>query len=433
MVKYMKKRLFFAGIICSLMLPVTVFAGTITELSQNLSDGTVSVAGTYSTDCFRPMFVLKMFNDEEIVAFVQNSDDDNSKTFEFTIPLSDEAKSGVYTVHINSNAFDEPIETELNYANPKEISEKIKEIKNMSSSEIMELIDEYNEFFGLDISVYETLNNKKRAVTYLESKSYEDVFDFQKDLLMASVIEKTNEDSKELYNLLKKYPDVIEKTNIETYELYTDLNDAKLKTFTEKMSGNIVFLDKKDFFEKFDIALILSSIKEAKVYGEVSDIMKKYENIIKTSEMSKYYTLKSTAEIDIELCGENFKTIDDLRSKTSELLKEEKPSKGNSSSGGSGGSGGYSGGISLNVPTNNDGNNTSNSQNGDVPVFSDLENVQWAKESITELAGKGVINGKGNGLFVPNDFVKREEFVKLLVSVFEIELAEYEGGFSDVD
>ncbi len=64
-------------------------------------------------------------------------------------------------------------------------------------------------------------------------------------------------------------------------------------------------------------------------------------------------------------------------------------------------------------------------------MFSDVSS-HWAKDTIEELAGKGIINGKGNGIFDPSGTVKRGEFIKLLVSVFGTADAEDTGELKDM-
>jgi len=64
--------------------------------------------------------------------------------------------------------------------------------------------------------------------------------------------------------------------------------------------------------------------------------------------------------------------------------------------------------------------------------FNDLGGVEWALTAINYLADKGIINGKGNGMFVPNDHVKRAEFVKMIVEALNLPLSEQNTDFSDV-
>jgi hypothetical protein len=50
----------------------------------------------------------------------------------------------------------------------------------------------------------------------------------------------------------------------------------------------------------------------------------------------------------------------------------------------------------------------------EASLFTDIASVEWATESINELARLGVVNGKAEGIFAPDDTVTREEFVIIL-------------------
>lgn len=84
--------------------------------------------------------------------------------------------------------------------------------------------------------------------------------------------------------------------------------------------------------------------------------------------------------------------------------------------GGSTGSGG-AGGIYVGIQT---------------PIFSDISNYSWAQEAITSLYSKGVISGYGNGSFAPQNNIKREEFVTIVVSAFYKDGEAGTYSFSDV-
>lgn len=53
-------------------------------------------------------------------------------------------------------------------------------------------------------------------------------------------------------------------------------------------------------------------------------------------------------------------------------------------------------------------------------AFTDLGSVAWAKNAINILSDKGVISGRGEGEFAPNDLILREEMLKLLIEGFNI-------------
>lgn len=64
-------------------------------------------------------------------------------------------------------------------------------------------------------------------------------------------------------------------------------------------------------------------------------------------------------------------------------------------------------------------------------MFSDI-NGHWAQATIEELASKGIINGKGAGLYDPEGKVTRAEFAKLLVCTVEDSFSSEYGSLLDV-
>ena len=90
--------------------------------------------------------------------------------------------------------------------------------------------------------------------------------------------------------------------------------------------------------------------------------------------------------------------------------------------------GGKGGGAS--VPTNLQGPITTPTSPN---AFSDIDSVSWAVKAINTLYSKGIINGKGDGVFAPNDRIKREEIVKILVLGMNIPSTTETTDFTDVD
>ncbi len=76
---------------------------------------------------------------------------------------------------------------------------------------------------------------------------------------------------------------------------------------------------------------------------------------------------------------------------------------------------------------------------GQAPVtlpedFSDLGDVDWAKDSIKALRNMGVISGNGDGTFAPNREVTREEFLKMALQAAGIKgNGNVDMAFTDVD
>lgn len=64
--------------------------------------------------------------------------------------------------------------------------------------------------------------------------------------------------------------------------------------------------------------------------------------------------------------------------------------------------------------------------------FTDVKNVPWAEKQINFLLEKGIVNGKSEGIFAPNDTIKREEFIKIIVSALGLYDPKATCNFADV-
>ena len=157
---------------------------------------------------------------------------------------------------------------------------------------------------------------------------------------------------------------------------------------------------------------LLNDLKNASHWSQVEGILSELSAI---TNVSFNYRGFSHQDIDGDIMGIEYDNAEAVADEISSLTK----GGGSGSSGSSGGSGGsrlpsggsWSYGSELSVIKQ---------PNSDVAMFSDLANVQWAQDYIMKLAEKGIVNGAGNNCFLPNDNVKREEFVKILVMAFGI-------------
>lgn len=68
----------------------------------------------------------------------------------------------------------------------------------------------------------------------------------------------------------------------------------------------------------------------------------------------------------------------------------------------------------------------------EIITFNDLDEAEWARDSILKLAQKGIINGVGGGAFAPNQPLTREQLVKLLTQALGIERKDTAVAFEDV-
>lgn len=107
---------------------------------------------------------------------------------------------------------------------------------------------------------------------------------------------------------------------------------------------------------------------------------------------------------------------------------------GKSTSGTGGGGGGGGGGSISPIPTPTATPKPSEPQNPpeSSDSFTDLDRNHWAYDRICELVEKGIVKGYEDGSFRPDNSIKREEFVKVMVEAFSMEPEKGTLPFSDV-
>lgn len=215
----------------------------------------------------------------------------------------------------------------------------------------------------------------------------------------------------------------------DVYTLYDGIaeSDEIQKYFTSKMTNKSI-TDLTKFENVAKEALMLTTVRYSDGIDDIKDVIGKYGSVINISGTisdSGYRQLSGNDYAD----GAALKIAFDAQ-------------KG--SGGGGGGAGGGSGsgagsnkkdesplsGAVIYNPVQTEGSKPS------APVktvFNDIDGVLWASEAIHALADKGIINGKGENIFAPNDTVTREEFTKMLIGAMGISEDEYSGNvFADV-
>lgn len=148
------------------------------------------------------------------------------------------------------------------------------------------------------------------------------------------------------------------------------------------------------------------------------------------SDLTAVYTkLKNSSAASISALAAEFPAI------VEQVKNSSTPSTGSSSSSSSSGRGAAGSGTTVGGSNSTDSVNYINPDTNapySTGVFSDMETVLWAKEAVETLAERGVIAGKGGGLFAPNDEITRQEFVKILVGAFGLTAQDAECLFTDV-
>lgn len=185
--------------------------------------------------------------------------------------------------------------------------------------------------------------------------------------------------------------------------------------------------EQKSAFEK---AVVLAQVNTAVSNDKIISAISASDDLL--TNASSFLDLdgdKQRTAAGIILDHEDFETLTDLDEYIETAVEDAEDEDDGSYEGNFGGKGSFGGGGRGGVtkaPTTTlsgttetvDKEITAIDQN--VVTFTDIDNHEWANEAITVLSQKGVINGKGNNLFAPDDLVTREEFVKMVTLLFNI-------------
>ena len=213
------------------------------------------------------------------------------------------------------------------------------------------------------------------------------------------------------------------------------LSDDLTKSLNTILSGN-EFLTDATVQKSVTKRLYQKEIKDAvelnaNLYSQIT--LESVENFVGLSTVKNVINMFSPiTKIDISgigdyklnsLCSKSYADCDELK-KAIDNIKES----GSTSSGGSSGGGGK-----YSAPTAT-GTNIGDREPIPNDIYTDLDDVIWARNAIVTLSNKGILKGVGDNKFAPNALVTREEFVKMLVCAFgdKTQTAK-EVNFSDVD
>lgn len=197
----------------------------------------------------------------------------------------------------------------------------------------------------------------------------------------------------------------------EDYKKYVTADAVDKYLISKCEKKNIKTVD--EFTDKFKEALILTAVHNPNGYMNIKDIFERYSDVIGVSGVTGSTSVYSS------LAGKEYSSVNELLSAYNRLLAS-KPSVS--------GSGSYGGGSSsVNVPIDK----VEKAKEIRMP-FEDLDTASWAYEAISTLYNKGIISGKSETRYAPNDNITREEFVKLIIGAIGELSVNKQNKFKDV-
>lgn len=280
----------------------------------------------------------------------------------FSFDLSLDLPDGTYPVYVvcgdNQNKYD------YIYRSWESTKGMFKDIREDNIT--FETFSEYKDVLGIDLSIAEKSGHKATIVTRLEEINPTD----DKDGVDA--VRKVIDNCKKEFNLLKQ---------IETAENWAEIPGI-LKNITELRGTEFDFENKS---------------RQSVCNDLISNVYTGTEALLEAF---------TTAVGDAPVAGSTDSSDDD----------DDFGGGGGGGGGGSFSGGGGFGGASTVDPINPEA--TVTPEKNDGYAFSDIANLDWAIKPINYLYNKGVIDGTGDGKFSPNNNIKREEIVKIIINAF---------------
>lgn len=404
---------------------LTAYANATVDVCDYDRDTKVAVvSGTATCD-----EVTLCVNNGETV-FYEGQQEVKEGTYKFSFRLEGEAVTD-FSVTV-SGTKETPVSNDMTYYGNKveETFSKLNEYaKAQNASAFQELFTNSLDILGMKLS-----DESESAVGYMSNvlmlqapyskvSEMKTAFDTAKYLYDASTIS----DGKELDALIRANKERFVKQYPNVFEVYESCEEAVREEICKDIISavNHKVVTDESFKEVFVVQTMRRNIRTAEGWSAARDLLAKTKSEIRITASK----LTDISDVYIGMINSDYSAIGDFEKVYTEKLKAAENSRnqgsGGGSSGGSSGGGSSKGGNSTfvpQVPVQPEKNET---------TFSDIDNVKWAKTAIEGLAKAKIINGRSENIFDPDAPVLREEFIKMLILAFDINIHEDAVRFDD--
>ena len=381
-------------------------------------------------------------NRDNITDTVLELTDYSGKSFDYQYTFSDDAEPGYYRVvvcgeNVNKSVF----EKEVYYTSERLIDAAIEELNALTSTqynEFLTLISAKYKLFNLDLNEYNTIKDKKLIFQAVAEKNYPNsanggIGKIGTDFYSAVAVSLVNErGSNSVENILTGHSEVF---NLDFDGVYSKL--SKPEKLYPMFGYNYTSVEEiENYFKRAAATQYINEASGTEITAKLAEV--RVILGISDNDWAAFVNLTDNTSVYNAVKNKDFKSPESLVTAFKTALgnaadtDSNKPhySGGSSGSGSSGSSGGFS-----SIPANGKNNISPDSEKNIAAQtkLTDIDNIDWAKEQILYLYESGIISGKTETEFYPNDTITREEYVKLLVSAFSLTGDENAAAFSDVD
>jgi len=446
----MKKRVERIALIFSalVLLSTSAMGADIHDVQYDLETSTVTISGktenkseTVTLEILQPGIEVEDLNNIEIsninqyIYRVDETEPNADGTFKFEFGMK--ANTGDYITRI----YGQPEDNVLLYVSYTEYIDAFDSINSETTTQpeqIVDIIDTKGNLLGLVNSYYTNFddNEKLKVASKIlkdrnsqtePDKKFKDSKSLIRSYNIATVLEAMRSTENVDFEILENNKELLGIVDCSAYKVYESFSESEKSSLVQVLKG-IEYTDVDKFIEAFIEKTVFIKIKNTENYKDLYDILKDNNDVLglnmdtfeRLSEYNQSVVLR-------KITGNSYSDTEGLKKAFNGAISSLNQSN---TSGGSGG-GGSSSGSHKQGPTIKESpiiNTTEKSK-----PFDDLSNVAWAEESIMSLFEKGIVSGKEQGKFYPMDFVKREEFVKMLISGLNIDTSTETNNFKDVD
>lgn len=446
----MKKRTKIITImLCCFALSSAVAMGAdIHDVQYDLETSKVTISGktenkseTVTLEILQPGINVEDLNNIEIsnihqyIYRIDETEPNADGTFKFEFGMK--ADTGNYITRI----YTEPENNVLVYVSYKEYKDAFDEINAETTTQpeqIVGIIAAKGNLLGLVNSYYANFDDgeKLKVASKILSdrnsqtepdKKFKDSKSLIKSYNTATILEAMRCTEDIGFEILENNKELLGIVDCSAYRVYESFSESEKSSLIQALKG-IEYTNANKLIESFIEKTVFLKIKNTDNYKDLYDVLKENNDVLELN-MDSFENLSEYNQSVVlrKITGNSYSDLDGLKKAFNGAISSLKQSN---TSGGSGG-GGSSSGSHKQGPIIKE--NPIVNTNEKSKAFADLSNVNWAEESIMSLFEKGIVSGKEQGKFYPMDFVKREEFVKMLISGLNIDTSTEVNDFKDVD
>lgn len=312
-----------------------------------------------------------------------------------------------------------------------QINSAVGAVNSADSNEVFTQLSNANVVFKLDLALSDVSDKNNVAVIFskMDSDSVQSVRD---NYNAAVTIQKLNEESDEteisvivledkLMTDISRYKELSDKSSVIDSVKGKNFNDYN--TFYETFTQQTALADFKQT-DRSEIKTVMLA-QDKYLTADISSLSDYRLGLASTSVLSAAYSTFAELDSAVTAAVNAAKAVEDVKNAAdaSNVNKTGYPS-------------GFAGTTAPSIAyrQNNVPSIESDDDEEETAVFADLSLVPWAQESITALYKRGILSGDGDGMFRPNDTLKREEFVTMIANTFFADYkAENIAPFADVD